>query len=398
MPANNIPRSSLLLPNPTVTLTGPVRDGCLHESDGMIISGMFQAARSYTLCKANTYRKFIDQLNSDPGAYAKLYHSQPGMMVLMHTTGTMYSYWLSSPNGDSIFHGTLNGIRPEMNVTDIFRNEAAPWGTFRLNASPHADLYVVDDTPHGSVVVDEHLKHCFLVIGLMHSPAKMIRNMGITLPAQTRLTAVPFRGVLVYDGLLGTPRPVPHDLATRVRKLYRNAKTHNNIIRGFKVPPPDTFATVAANTDVGLFSTASDGADDALPAAWKRVQDAAKQVRVVDDTFLLFRRFAYTEKENPNHIVALMEGAKFVGMFMSAELEPTADEVLEEIAKLAGKGTLPKIVQFDHFAIVKDVRKVLRPAGITVGHYPIPSSEEQNFLTIVPPAILKTLEDFSVPA
>lgn len=73
-----------------------------------------------------------------------------------------------------------------------------------------ARLTIVADTDAGSVGADPAGETFSLVCGRVSSPATAVKRAAVALPATVRLTALPFRGVLEYGGLLGGGgRPCP---------------------------------------------------------------------------------------------------------------------------------------------------------------------------------------------
>lgn len=129
----------------------------------------------------------------------------------------------------------------------------------------------------------------------------------------------------------------------------------------------------------------------------------------VDDMSMwVFRRYGYTERQNPEHTFMIMAGPlpipardcppgppgtePMMAMMMSgmgeadvwhkaAALVPTVDEILAALrsalknALWEGRGK-PKYVAVDAKELVDRLEEVLAPAGVQVGYYPPPSNEE----------------------
>lgn len=111
------------------------------------------------------------------------------------------------------------------------------------------------------------------------------------------------------------------------------------------------------------------------------------------ETMVVFRRVGYTETDNPNHAVCVMNGAQACGMFMTTALVPSKMEVLEELEKFAAtRNRLPAMIALDDERLALEVNVVSKQAGVQAGFYPVPSVEEQHLLASVPPKVLEDLK------
>jgi len=66
------------------------------------------------------------------------------------------------------------------------------------------------------------------------------------------------------------------------------------------------------------------------------------------DDFWIFRRFGYTEKENPNHIIMIIcENGRFVGQFISKQLAPKGAEYLVALEESCRGRHKPNMIAVD---------------------------------------------------
>mmetsp|Transcript_2183 Transcript_2183/g.3037 ORF Transcript_2183/g.3037 Transcript_2183/m.3037 type:complete len:253 (+) Transcript_2183:10-768(+) len=114
----------------------------------------------------------------------------------------------------------------------------------------------------------------------------------------------------------------------------------------------------------------------------KEIQKALDAIAASDkyDDLWVFRRFGYSENENPNHMVCVMESSGIMAkMFQTKKLEPTFDEIVSNIAKSCEeKRRIPKAMCVDYQPIVKRVQNELRHRGLLMSYYPPPSKSERQ--------------------
>lgn len=365
--------------NPPSRLWAPPKNGCLHEKDGREFSALLQSGR----LAANTISGHYPKLSTHPGLIFTVSSSYGGQILLAHLSSLMYSYWDSAPSGPSAYHIAHTHLRPPLDK--IAREETISWGTHRLNAPHNEFVYIIEDTDAGSIVANHTMTTFHLVLGMRTSPAAALVRAGISLPCKVRLTALPFRGALVYDGLLGGAGPVPVAAADRTRLLerYASARQNGQIVTGFLV---DT--TLPAETDVKKTDRPLETLSDSEKSAVNAINSARKK-----DGMLVFRRFGYSEQENPRHIIVMIDGNVGRGTFMSQALVPRKDEILEEIVKLTRSGRISRRIAVDDKLISEEVRVVTSHAGLEVGFYPPPCPEDLCFMETVPDGMLEQLRD-----
>ena len=106
----------------------------------------------------------------------------------------------------------------------------------------------------------------------------------------------------------------------------------------------------------------------------------------------VFRRFGYTEAENPEHMFAVMAGAMPIpapsGMFHQSDaLEYTVDELLTAFeaaldSRAWRRQGKPEWLAVDVKGVVDRMDEILTPAGCSVNYYPPPSEEELSSMGV----------------
>ena len=98
---------------------------------------------------------------------------------------------------------------------------------------------------------------------------------------------------------------------------------------------------------------------------------------------LYFRRYGYTEKENPEHMIMILDSAHPgvpVGMDTTERLIPSLNEYVSLLAtSVHNTNAKPPHIAIDAESMVDGLGAVLEGTGIDVHYYPPPSEEEQTF-------------------
>ena len=114
---------------------------------------------------------------------------------------------------------------------------------------------------------------------------------------------------------------------------------------------------------------------------WRAMLSAASKSDNPEDprAMLIMRRFGYTEEDNAEHMVGVVDGGGAVlTAFATAALEPTPLELLQSLCDvvLAQKGQAPRHVGIDARACVAPLQAVLAGTGVAAGYHAPPSREE----------------------
>ncbi|KAI0562742.1 hypothetical protein FGB62_54g126 [Gracilaria domingensis] len=402
--------------NPPSQLSDKPRNACLPRLDGIQFSAMLQSARLAANSIANLYPDIT------VSTIDRAYGSQDGQIKLMHLSAYMYSYWHTAPTGPSVFDIAAQQLRG--NLGQLFREQCAAWDTLRLNSSLSKCLYVIEEGEDGSLVADHTMTKFYRVLGMKTSPAAALIRRKAELPVATRFTALPFRGHLVYDGIIMGAQGdgLSPEKKRMLMERSRAAKAAGNVITGFHIeaarkesPVSDVVIEKMSTKQLkqfvlqrgGSVSTCVERSDlvsqalslsekPALAEAEdtksskhelsKEQKDQADRLKKLEkrEGMVVFRRFGYTEESNSAHMVTLLDGSSFIGSFCSKNLVPSASEILDELLKTTEKsGKAFSMIAVDDKETANAVNLVTKEAGIYTGFYPPPSEEEQMFSTLM---------------
>jgi len=365
--------------------------------------------------------------------------TRDGLLVAAHLTAVAYSFWEVGSTGPGVGELTACHMPPPFDA--VCRAESGAWGTTRLNAEPGQQMTVLKDTDRGSVVADAAGTTFYLVVGLINSPATALTRAGFTLPFQTRLTALPFRGVLVYDGLLsGRPVPVRGAQAARLDAAYEAALAVGTVITGLmpsaSVPPPplpvrtddlhamsvpqleahltamgmsgfhgfdkvtlftmataERLAAAARRSDTGEGSTNPDGSvrqpvDEAdLSPSEAAIVARLRSFPRREKTAVIFKRVVFHAPAAaalpaaPHTVSVFFGGAAPLFSFSAAAPVPTAAELLAQLLNAVNRRRfVPELVSVDDRAAAAAVDRVTRHARMHAMYFPPSSAEETVFM------------------
>lgn len=222
------------------------------------------------------------------------------------------------------------------------------------------------------------------VLGMRHSPVSALLGGNTPLPVKARLTALPFRGVLVYDGLISNIKPVSPTEKRRLLERYAAARENGDIVTGLRTGR-NRF------TDEG-----ADAAPRPFHSLTSSEKNAVRQIRKArrEEGMLIFRRAAYTEEDNPGHMVVGLEDGRACSTFCSRRLVPSLEEILRQLIDISKSGRIPTSIAVDDRAVSEQLRVVIDHAGLYGGVYPPSCPEEIAFLARVPPNVLESLRIF----
>lgn len=273
---------------------------------------------------------------------------------------------------------------------DLMYGEAEHWGVAGKGRL-FGTWWIVKQTDEGAVLLPESgdgLKgdgknKAYLVLGVTETLQTVVAKSRLTLPLLVRMTLLPFRGRLSYDGVIA-PVKVPtlaeaNSLRERADKLLAAGKTIDHLV--VDLPHIPYRSKGDPNIDENLeHQDPATSQEAALVAKIKAVPRKKLKEGERDHRVLIFRRFGYTAAENPNKIVFVMDGTKMAGQFTTAKLEPTAIEILQELhtilAKAKTKSKPLLAVQVDAECVDR-VRFLLKDLDFLVTYYPPPSPEEE---------------------
>jgi len=361
-------------------------------------------------------------------------------------TAQMYSYWYSAPMGKGVFEMLLDWTKQEKeartcmareygrkvqatsfgaSLHPLVEKECAQWPLRRLTGS---FFFGAEDADGAALLVDEKLEKVYRVLGISTSVGNLIRSlMSGRNPIGTtvKLTLLPWLGVITYDGTVRC-EPPPGATRSALVELAEKAQADGTLVT--VLPTVADAPLLSKRIEIkglqskselnGRFGIASafddekgryvvaleDGSgsfklkpDNVLAAPKANVpraprvtlgeneiaiQKRLKALPAMDDCWV-FRRFGYTEKENPNNIVVIMnDHGLAVGQLISKKLEPTAAEYLAALEESCRGRRKPNMIAVDEQGAVERLQKILKPAGIIAGYYPPPSDEELSAMGV----------------
>ena len=388
-----------------------VRGGVMIEEEGRCFAELIDMGRFLV----NSYFGCIVPDLEWPQGVQRLKESQEGLLQQKVLTSQMYSFWTRA-NGkpvlgllrDWIDQQHAQSFKPsEREVTGriprissslrlmreaSLNREVAKWGEqdFRITG----DFWVCEQRDDGAVLVSNTQKGLVcLALGIADKITKFFPAVSYAKPVMAKMTLLPFKRRLVYDGILMcSSGEAPADLRQRVQE----AEATGALVRSLPYPPEETeeeqqrlrsgelpgwgaprHKSAAGPGDLSREHKALIKELLALPTFPAPSSPEAPQPGV-----WVMRRMGYTEAENPEHMgMVLSPTGAMLGPFASAALEPTADELLRAVRDAAARaGRRPRCVMVDAQAAVPGLRRALERADVEVVYYPPPSDEEVESL------------------
>lgn len=309
----------------------------------------------------------------------RLRSTRAGTVALYGLTAKMYTYWNVCPIGPSIYEQAL----------DIFADTGHPmhddahsydvklWG--HGSCRPSGIFYVCGKHSrkgNPTVLVDSETFAVYLGYGLANSILSLVQQFEVDLPVPMRLTLLPFRGKLVCDGIV-SPTDITKKPETVTGKLARKlAEIMSRVESGTILPIQSTFTYIPTKTGPMKISVDYiDGLRDTLKAELHLIEKVEKS-----DDFTLFRHANSKTPGKKSNTICIMNGSHQVGSFEIRESNPTIEEYIIGLIRLAiERNTLSRILATDDLAAVPLLQKLLNSVGIRVCYYPSPSSEEKFF-------------------
>ncbi|GAB0492171.1 hypothetical protein MMPV_003431 [Pyropia vietnamensis] len=165
-------------------------------------------------------------------------HRTPaGQVVLSHLTSLAYSNLDTAEAGPGV--DTLTARHQVLVVDVVCLDECWMWGTTRLICEVNERQAIATDADVGRVVADQFEESFLRVCGLMSFLATAVKRAGVALSAKVWLTALHFRGSLVYVGI-----PVTGNVVGRILVADAAARATATVVTGFH--PPTRLAAAAA--------------------------------------------------------------------------------------------------------------------------------------------------------
>ena len=339
----------------------------------------------------------VDKLRGDDAGYRKL----------QFLTSRMYTFWRMLPGGRGSVLGEVTAL-VEANLTQVpwmrdvlddLRGELADverWGDERSRV--HEAFYIAKKRSDGTLVVlasavdDDDLDagDAAAAVYLVLGQSRSLYDVGMQyshdgLPPSVNLTLLPYRHRIVYDGLVkhrvntntgGTRVKTTPAIAARVRELAERAERDGTVVSNLSVKRADLPRLLPDGVSAGVPDLSNPQVMN-----WRAMLSAASKSDNPEDprAMLIMRRFGYTEEDNAEHMVGVVDGGgAILTAFATAALEPTPLELLQSLCDvvLAQKGQAPRHVGIDARACVAPLQAVLAGTGVAAGYHAPPSREE----------------------
>jgi hypothetical protein len=335
------------------------------------------------------------------------------MKIMARLTSRMYSEWTSGKLPDGSLGGVYHFLRlnaentlahykknappgaplPE-NVKQMYsawceESDVARWGD---SASRRTGLFfLVEDTKDGAVLVDEKDGAVYEVFGIKETVCEPIVRGGGYLPQAVTTTLLPWRGRIVYDGVMkgNVGGHITPAVAAMLEERVRRARECGAVVKNISHYGPLSDAYDASKSIRAEIERAASDTDDAEAVRLAKKFLAFPVAPGVAGEMWIMRRFGYTKLENPRNMLLCMAGPMAApnGPAFTKDLDPTPEELLRYALQCAqGLGGRPKMMGVDHQIAQVRVAAALKKAGggdgdlqkIICGYYPPPSQEEME--------------------
>jgi hypothetical protein len=362
------------------------------ERSGMRLCHLLEVARFLALnlhvvAVSEGARRLVEKSNSLAG----LRHPQY-MQDLAFLNAGIYTYWDTTPADPQ--HGLYDHLKDyveqndaphDKDIVKAVKKDCQYWKTSRI----HGSFIVLLERPDGTILVSQDCKQVYLVLGQAQSlgeVANFIYRNGM--PAKgtpysspkfhSRLigsriltTLINWEDKIVYDGLLHPEEQPEKSTVRKALQAYIQAVNKKTLM----------VTLVKKKVDTPKVEVFSSGEFDRVKTEYRHVLDEMKTFPTIPSMWVV-RRYGYTEKENPNHLVTLLsspQGECLVPMYQTKELIPSVQEYItlfhEAMVKARHK---PQQVAIDADVRVDMIRSLFQLADIKVGYYPPPSAEERK--------------------
>jgi hypothetical protein len=379
-----------------------INNGKLPEPAGRAFSLILDVLRYAALDMGLSISKKAEQLVHSINDIHLLRQTPDLMQELQKLNFAMYSQWKNNVTGNAgVFNyllGTMS-FNPGMFKYKFDLDLVYAWPERRVCEN----FFVFCERKDGTILISEDLKVVYLVKGIAQSLGEVLPNRDmVPRPYMIRTTNLPFAGYIVYDGLLAyLPHHIKDDkaLQKKLRATYSKAFNERKIRvrepQGDELGPPVIKAPPLM--DPNESKSASSGqlaiVKSKISATSEVTLQRLKTLRKLTDphpmSYWVLRRFDYTEKKNPEHLVTVMvQSGPLVMGFQYSALIPTIDDVISLVneacqspvlAAVTGDPCLPQAIAVDAIEIFEDCKTLFASIGLVTTYYPPPSAEEDFY-------------------
>jgi hypothetical protein len=244
--------------------------------------------------------------------------------------------------------GSVDNMPPDYRrIYDALVHPAAVMG---WNVRVHGDFWIVSMDSDGTYIVpDLNHRAVYQVLGLTQPLGTMVHRQYNGRIVKMRLTMIPWFGRLVYDGVvspvdsfgdLAGPEKAGARLEQKLREAVKSAKKDGRVVARLAQ------LEVTGGSRVGIDGKEPTSGTDTLSLSTppqEQPEASAEEQRLVKDLKAIphippsmrsgtwtFRRFAYTEEENPEHIGIILQAknngapSRPIAQFSCSVLQPTS--------------------------------------------------------------------------
>ncbi len=316
---------------------------------------------------------------------------------LMRLNVGVYSYWdrCAAPMGVFAWLKEILTENPHLKWGPAVERDVKFWKDSRI----FGDFFVLFDRHDGTVMLSPDCKRVYLVLGLAQSigealpiPRKpKVKSLAafqeVFLGRRVSTTLLSWDGRVVYDGLMMHLDVMSAEQRRRALRAYCQAVDRGTLITSLDMklvtPQAPSSSSSSAARKAAPSHTVPSEHSDKVRRIVARLQAAAPMSGDTAAGTLVFRRHGYSESENPNHLVSVMQGGggALLPFQTYKALLPTLLEVLELLdrAVAAAGHRKPAYVGIDVEFAVEPLQTLLEGTGIRLMYYPPPSKEEEAY-------------------
>lgn len=386
----------------------PAANACIAESYGRPMCVILDAVRFITakyLMDADGVEEMTDIERM------RFEGDQQELSRLNHFLAMAWSHWLDSgsfSSVDSVYEMSRQWAQVQM--VDGLKQAPDPAGEGKelvkfmsdafdditsvksWHVRVHGDFWVVGSDSEGTYLIPlDNQDIVYQTVGLTSNLGQMVQSSCGNAPAAFTVTMIPVNGRLLYDGVVTPaggraimePKTASATLTAKLRATVREAKTSGRVVQRLRQLEVVGGSLEGLPTQGNIEKVIKD--EDQKPATAeekKLIKNISKHTKKLNSNdpkgTWVFRRFGYTEQDNPEHFGVIISGGDVLGQFICAQgLAPVSIDILASTAKMCIQfgGLRPTIIMVDDFSCCERVKFLLK--GIAaVDYYHPPSPEE----------------------
>ncbi len=314
----------------------------------------------------------------------------------------VYTNWegTASEPQKGIFHYLLENIQESEEAKSFLYKEFIEDCRYWNSSKVFGDFIVLMERRDGSILVSADYNKVYLVLGHVDSLAGKVAFVpgkgfcakekspppkihGTISGAKVKTILLNWQNKVVYDGLMAPMEMVTKAALQKAFRAYLKALNTGTLITTLPkneatavlVEPykldQEEYESYRLKYQLELQSIGSKpspkGFDINRPTSLKSF----------GEHYLVFRRFGYTEEENPNHVITVLKGSAWVGTLIMDSIAPTIGEYIKLAENYCNDSAKkPAVIAVDYAPNVEMFKRLMRDVNIHVGYYPPPSDVE----------------------